>query len=292
MIFLIGSILFSAYLTLAFKLCERFNINLFQAIVINYLVCVGTGIALDGEMPFTKANLQSPWIGYAIAMGGLFIVLFNIIGFTAQRIGVAVASVGNKLSLIIPFLFSIILYQEQVTVLKMAGVLIALAAVWFTCLPAQKEATPDKRSSRKLLWLPAVLFIGSGLLDTLIKYAEHHFLNEGNKNAFIITGFATAFLIGVVVLAFQLVAGKARFKGNVILAGIAIGVPNYFSMWFLVKVLKEYSTNSTAIIPINNMGIVLVSTVAAGFLFKEKLSLLNRVGILLAITAIALIAFG
>ena len=39
------------------------------------------------------------------------------------------------------------------------------------------------------------------------------------------------------------------------------------------------------------MGIVLFSAVAAWLLFKEKLSLINWVGIVLSIVAIALIAF-
>ncbi len=292
MIFLAGSIFFSAYLTLAFKMCGRYKVNLFQAIVVNYLACVCTGCVLSGAIPFTKANLQSNWIGFAVAMGVLFIILFNIIGFTAQRMGVAVASVANKLSLVIPFVFSVWLYHEAATPLKIAGIVVALAAVLLTCYRPSTASSGSGKFNLNLLLLPALLFLGSGLLDTLIKYAEFHFLNEGNKNAFIIIGFSVAFLLGLVVLLLQLLRGKAVLEPRAVLAGLLIGIPNYFSMWFLVKVLKEYSSNSSAIIPINNMGIVLVSTVAAGFLFKEKLSILNRLGILLAMAAIALIAFG
>jgi uncharacterized membrane protein len=69
-------------------------------------------------------------------------------------------------------------------------------------------------------------------------------------------------------------------------------VPNYFSIWCLVHVLKQYQGNSSAIIPINNMGIVLFSAVAAWVLFKEQLTTINWLGIVLALGAIALIAFG
>ncbi|MGN6494414.1 MAG: hypothetical protein ACTHLE_20650, partial [Agriterribacter sp.] len=61
-------------------------------------------------------------------------------------------------------------------------------------------------------------------------------------------------------------------------------------IWCLVKVLKDYSSNSSAIIPINNIGIVLTSAVVAWLLFKEKLSAINWMGILLAVIAIALIS--
>ena len=59
-----------------------------------------------------------------------------------------------------------------------------------------------------------------------------------------------------------------------------------------MRVLKLYSANSSAIIPINNMGIVLFSAVAALIFFREKLSVLNWTGIALSLGAIALIAFG
>jgi drug/metabolite transporter (DMT)-like permease len=293
MYFLAGSIILSSYLTLAFKVCERYRINLFQAIVFNYLTCVITGSIVNGAFAFTATNLQSNWMGWALAMGLLFIILFNIIGFTAQKIGVAVASVANKLSLVIPFLFSIYLYNEKATWLKIAGIVVALAAVILTCYPAKKSGQEQtKKTGNLLLILPVVLFFGSGILDTLIKYAEQNYLNEGNKNAYLITCFATAFVIGFIILLVQLVLKKTTLQPKAIFAGILIGIPNYFSIWCLVRVLGNYSGNSSAIIPINNMGIVLFSSVMAWLLFKEKLSVINWLGIALAIGAIALIAFG
>jgi uncharacterized membrane protein len=59
-----------------------------------------------------------------------------------------------------------------------------------------------------------------------------------------------------------------------------------------MRVLKKFSNNSSAIIPINNMGIVLFSAVMAWMIFKERLSIINWVGIALALGAIALIAYG
>jgi uncharacterized membrane protein len=90
----------------------------------------------------------------------------------------------------------------------------------------------------------------------------------------------------------QFVTGKKQFSPKALLAGIIIGIPNYFSIWFLGRVITEYKGNSSAIIPVNNMGIVLFSAIAAWLLFKEKLSFLNWMGIVLSVAAIALIAYG
>ncbi len=294
MIYLLGSILLTSYLTISFKILERFDIPIIQAIVVNYFTCVITGSIVNGSLPVDKTTMHQPWLLWSLILGSMFIILFNVFGFTTQKLGVAVSSVANKLSLVIPFVFSIYLYNEEWTWIKMVGILLALLAVIFTCYPSsQKEATTSRKLNKaQYFLLPIVLFAGSGLMDTIIKYVEQTHLNESNYNDFLIAAFVTAGLIGFLIMSILLVTGKIKFDSRSILAGIAIGIPNYFSIWFLVNVLKQYKGNSSAIIPINNMGIVLLSSFLAWLMFKEKLSLINRVGIILALGAIALIAFG
>jgi len=290
MLLLIGSIVLTSYLTLSFKITGRLNINTFQAIVFNYFSCVVTGSLFNGYFPVNSTNLQQPWFPWALLMGVMFITIFNVVGFTTQQLGVAVASVANKLSLVIPFIFSIYLYNEPVTLLKVLGIIMALMAVYLTVKPGGK--INRRHSNTWLLVLPILLFAGSGLLDTLIKYTEQRFLNDTNSNDFLITAFTSAGIIGILILLTGIIMRRIRFEYKAVLAGIAIGVPNYFSIWCLVMALKKYAGNSSSLIPINNMGIVLFSAVAAWALFREKLSLYNWAGILLSVAAIALIAFG
>jgi drug/metabolite transporter (DMT)-like permease len=293
MIYLFGSILFSSYLTLSFKVLQRLRINTLQAIVFNYIACVCTGSIVNGSFPINKENIAAPWFIWALLMGAMFISIFNVIGFTTQKLGVAVASVANKLSMVIPFVFSIYLYHESSTVLKIAGIVIALIAVVLTCYPSEKN-NESNHSKKLLLLLPILLFVSSGLLDTLIVYVKNNFFikPEDNFNIFLITAFSVAATIGFLILVMQVATGKQSFSLRAVLAGIIIGVPNYFSIWCLGKVITAYQGNSSAIIPMNNMGIVLFSAVAAWLLFKEKLSFINWMGIILAIAAIALIAYG
>ena len=293
MLYLIGSIVLTSYLTLSFKAVERFNIPVLQAIVFNYVFCVVTGSVVNGSFPISNATPAQPWFPWAMLMGGIFFSLFNVIGFTTQKIGVAVASVANKLSLVIPFVASIYLYDEPSTVLKVAGIVLALVSVFLTCLPSHGETASHKHLSRTLLIaLPLIIFVGSGALDTMIKYVEQAFINETNNNEYLITSFASAATFGLLTLAFLVISSRAKFDPRSIVAGLLIGVPNYFSIWCLVHVLKLYEGRSSAIIPINNMGIVLFSSVVAWLLFKEHLTRINWMGILLSLGAIALIAFG
>lgn len=292
MLFLIGSIILSSWLVLSFKILERFNIPLLQAIVVNYWVCVITGSIFNGASPFTSSLVHESWIGWALIMGATFIALFNLIGFTTQQMGVSVVSVANKLSLVIPFLFSLYLYNEKATALKILGVVVALGAVALTCWPSGNTEPSGKKFTRGLILLPVVIFAGSGLLDTMIKYVETTHLNESNKNNYLISAFAVAAIIGLILMGYQLLVKKQKFDKRAIWGGIMIGVPNYFSIWCLVMVLKEYAANSSMIIPVNNMGIVLFSTLIAWLVFREHLSKTNWLGIILSLGAIALIAYG
>ena len=291
MLYLIGSIIFSSWLTLSFKVVEKFGINNLQVIVFNYVTCVITGSIVNGNFPINRSTWSEKWFPWALVMGTIFILLFNIVAVTTQKSGVAVASVAYKLSLVIPFLFSLYLYNEENTVLKTVGIITALAAVVLTCYKPSTSSVPN--SSRFLIWLlPAILFIGSGLLDTMIKYVEQSFLTGANNDYYLITAFLAAATVGVITLAILVAKKKQTLSWKAVVGGIAIGVPNYFSIWCLMRVLKIYGSNSSAIIPINNMGIVLFSAVIAFIFFREKLSLLNWTGIALSLGAIALIAFG
>jgi len=201
--------------------------------------------------------------------------------------------VANKLSLIIPVILSVYLYEETVAGWKLAGVLLALFAVVLTCYPSKKADAAKDVSVRKWVYiLPFVLFVGSGLLDALINHVQKQYVTEENKNAYLISGFLSAAVIGSLLLLFQYVSGRQKFDFKNLLAGILIGIPNYFSIWCLVRFLKNSPWQSSASIPVNNMGIVLFSSVVAWLVFKEKLSKINWLGIVLSLMAIYLIAFG
>jgi drug/metabolite transporter (DMT)-like permease len=297
LLFLIASIILTAWLTISFKIIARLGINNLQAIVYNYMVCVITGSIVNGSFPVNASLVQQTWLPWALVMGCGFISLFNLAAFTVQKIGVAVATVAYKLSLVIPFVFSIYLYHEKATALKIAGVALALLAVWFTTRPSGKVLTGvEGKKGKKVSWLlwamPLLLFVGSGLLDTMIKYVEQAFLNPDNQDAYLITAFCVAASVGMIILLYLFITGRQQFSGRAVLAGIGIGVPNYFSIWCLLGALKGYAGNSSAIIPINNMGIVLFTAVVAWLIFKEKLSATNWLGIVLSLAAIALIAYG
>lgn len=292
MIYLIGSIVLTSYLTLSFKACEKYRVNVFQAIVFNYITCVITGSLVNGSFPVHASNIAMPWFKWSCIMGAMFVSIFNVVALTAQKNGVAVASVANKLSLIIPVILSVYLYNETVAGWKAIGVVLALVAVVFTCYTKRTNDETQGKQTFMLYMLPLILFLSSGLLDALINHVQLTYVTKENNNDYLVSSFFSAACIGSFVLLVQLVRKKQQFQWKNLFAGVLIGVPNYFSIWCLVHFLKQSPWQTSASIPVNNMGIVLFSAVAAWILFKERLSAINWLGILLSLPAIYLIAFG
>lgn len=294
MIFLLLSILLSAYISVVFVVFNKFKINLFQAIVVNYGICVLTGSFAMGEFPITLQTLAQPIFSWAMVMGFLFISVFNVIAISSIKVGVTITQTANKLSLVIPVAFSFFMYNEEITWVKMLGILLALLAVVFVSSKGTKKASQEaQRKFSRHVFLPIILFIGSGIIDTLTKFVQVNYLKDAaSSNTYLIAGFLVAFLIGFVVLMFRIITNRTQWQMKSLIAGIVLGVPNYFSIYFLIKALQSPLLSSSAMIPINNIGILFTVGLVGIFLFKEKLSRSNYIGLMLTIISIILIYVG
>ena len=285
MIYLVLSIIISSLLFVIFKLFDVFKINTLQAIVVNYVIALSFGLATSNTSVSIIEIPKQSWFLGAFCLGFLFISIFNIMGITAQRNGLSVASVAGKMSVVIPIIFGIIVYNEGVGFVKIIGILLALVAVYLSS--AKSDTNPVKF---KNLLFPLLLFVGSGVLDTGLKYVETTSVSEGEEPMFLATIFGCAFILGIFVVITQMINGKFKFQWKNILGGIVLGVPNYYSMEFLLKAFKTDIESST-LFTINNVGIVILTTVFALLFFKEKLIKKNVIGIALAVISILLVSF-
>ena len=54
----------------------------------------------------------------------------------------------------------------------------------------------------------------------------------------------------------QLFKGIFKFELKTVFGGIALGIPNYFSVYFLVRALRSDLWDSSGIFTVNNVGVV------------------------------------
>jgi len=285
MIYLFISICISSFLFVIFKLFDVLKINTLQAIVFNYFVAAILGFFLSDISVSVQEIPSQPWFLGAFLLGFLFIAVFNVMALTSQKNGLSVASVSSKMSVVIAIIFGVWYYNESLGYIKVIGILLALVAVYLTSVKEKKEIV-QKRIS---LLLPLLLFFGSGAIDTSLKYVETAYVQEGGVPLFSATIFACAFILGIIILIIQKVKGKFIFKFKNILGGILLGVPNYFSIVYLLKALSTEGMESSTAFTLNNVGVVILSTLFGLLIFKEKLILKNWIGIVIAIASILMV---
>lgn len=285
MIYLILSIIISTSLFVIFKYFDVYKIDTLKAIVVNYLVAFTLGFVL-AEIDFSLAELPNQkWFFGAMILGVLFIFIFFVMALTAQRNGVSVVSVAGKMSVVIPIIFGVVLYNESLSAIKIIGIVLAIVAVY---LASVKDDL--KKHEKAGLLLPVILFLGSGAIDTTLKYVEINFVKENEVAVFSGSLFGFAAFFGLIILLVKTIKKREPFGLKNVIAGIVLGIPNYYSIVFLIKALQTKGIESSTLFTINNVGIVVVSTLIGLLIFKESFSLKNKIGIALAITGIILVA--
>ena len=274
---------------LCFRQFKAYGLNTFQAIVFNYITCVGTGIIFLGDSTLLmEINYNKPWVIIGIVLGLIFISTFYLMALTTQRFSMTVSSIASKMSLIIPVIISLLILKVQskeYTVFNYFGMFMAIPAIVMSSF--KKRGVEGSDFTGLAILLPIAVFLLGGLIDSSINYTSYHYLSEAVEPIFPIVIFSSAAFIGIISM---MVSGQRITLGNFI-GGAILGAINYFSIYFLIRTLSYFNNDGAVVYPMLNVGIILLSAFVSILIFKEKLSRLNQTGLLLAILSIVLLSF-
>ncbi|GAA4417870.1 hypothetical protein GCM10023187_50690 [Nibrella viscosa] len=293
MFYLIISILLSVVLLLNFRLFPRYGVNTFQAIVFNYPVCFLTGyLLMPAGQSFTLDGSQT-WTWLALGLGVGFIITFILSGESTQRMGITVTSLANNLSLVVPVCFSLFVFRvggKTFDGLNYLGLVLALVAVALSTFRKDKGVQGRKRGMNVLL--PIAVFLLYGATNTLINYMNIRYIPSADKTVVVtLVMVLGAIMAGLLMLAVRLVQGKEKLEVRSLTAALTLGVPNFLSFYTLLLALSAFGGNGAFVYPLYNIGVILVAALTAALFFHERLSTANKIGLALAVMAIALISW-
>lgn len=283
MFYLFSALLFSTLIFVSFKLFERFKISILPAITVSYFFSTLLGYLMN---PFGFESIGfsvESWLGMAIATGASFILTFFVFGLSTQKVGVSLTVVASKMSVVISVAVGLLLLSEPSSWLKIAGILLALVAFWLTNKREGKFSL-----DKKYFVLPFLIFIGSGINDSLMKLSGEYYPDRNADNYLVIT-FFTAFVIGFSIFMFQCFSKKCSLYPRDFIAGFILSIFNWFSTIFFIRGL--FVLPISVFIPVFNASIVVLATGIGSLIFKEKLTKVNFLGILIAVISIFIIAF-
>lgn len=292
MIYLLLSILSSASLFVIFKVVDRYGIKNFDIIIINYIVASVLGFSISSYSSNVFPLYANPWFPYAVIIGILFVIGFVLIGLSSQKVGIAITTVASKMSVVIPITFSLFYDPyDQITTLKISGIVLALLAVFLT---VYRKRTID--FDPRYLYLPAILFLGMGVIDSVIKLAQFKHIDNDISTLFSAVLFTVAAITGITTNLIRRNSFRTLFNSGTLLWGSLLGLGNYGSIWFLILALNSKTEENipldgSAVFGINNIGIVGLSVILGLMVFREKLTRINWMGIAFSLAAIYILSY-
>jgi drug/metabolite transporter (DMT)-like permease len=288
MIWLLLCAVLTATFFLLFKTFPKFEINTLQAIVFNYITCVIIGLIINQNAHFLSIKQNPNILFFAAIVGIMFLSIFFLMAKASQEISVASSTTMAKISMLIPISFTFILNPKEtqsISLQLITGILFGIISL-FLIVKSPKTETQNPANSKNL-WILLAIFFGSGIIDTLLNYATSSYKISNFSSIFPMLCFGFASIAGSLTLIIK----KSKFEIKNLVAGIILGIPNYFSIYTLLKGLDYYQGNGALAFPIVHISSILLSVLSAGIIFREKLHKINYLGVLFAVLAVLLLCF-
>lgn len=278
MLFLILSIICSVTVGVIFKVARKYSISFTQVVAWNYVfACILCFVSFKPDL--NTIDSTAPWSLY-VTIGVLLPSIFLFLVESIKHMGIVKTDAAQRLSLFIPILASWLLFKEEFSILKISAFVVAIPAL-LLILTKNTENTKNK-------WgYPAIVLIGFGMIDILFKQIATYTSLPYTSSLFVILGIAMTIMITAV--SYEVVFKKVKISIHNILIGGLVGIFNFGNILFYLKAHQEFSKSPSTVFAGMNMGVIIIGSLVGVLIFKEKLSKMNFIGLILALIAIVLI---
>lgn len=255
--YLLLAVFASSMISILMRMSTGKTTGHYSMLCANYLVC---GILGALYSDFSLLATQTAGLGFTVGISALYgaVLLAGLVLLQrSTRInGIVLSSLFTKLGLLVPFVVSILFFQEVPTVLQIAGFCVAVAAI----LIFNVEKDGNSRFGFGLI----LLLLACGSSDAVVKIFES--LGPQSLSChFLCFSFSVAFVLclGLVLLKKERPDGMGLFYGSM------IGVVNFFSSKFILGALTQIP--AVVVFPTYSVATMLVVTLCGVLFFKERL---------------------
>lgn len=267
----------STAITLIMRFSDRKTSNNMAMFMANYAVCSFLSYFYMGGIPVFPAESGAQFALFLGFLSGvLYLVSFLFMQWNMIQNGVVATTTFNRLGVIVPTIMAIIVFKEAPKAVQIIGVLVAIAAI--VMMQFEKE---DTEKADKKIWLIAMLLL-SGFTESLTNIFD----KMGNpvlKDNYLLYTFFVALICATLLTLRE----RKKISGWDLFFGFIIGVPNYFSSYFMFEALK--TVPAVIAYPVSSVGTILAICVGSVILFKEKVSSRKKMALVLVMAAMALL---
>jgi len=286
MAFLLFAAICSVLVSVLLKLARRFEVDVGQAIAWNYVVATAASAWVFAPAPQALHAATTAWPAL-LGLGLLLPTIFLALAASVRHAGIVRSDVAQRLSLLISLLAAFVLFGEPLSATKGAGMAAGFVALVGLVWRAPARAVGTDGAAR---WTyPLLVFLGFGVIDVLFKRVASAGVPLG---AALLTMFALALLVSLLLQGWRLARGQARLGGCSLSAGLLLGLLNFANILFYLRAHQALPGRPALVFAGMNLGVVALGALAGLVVFRERLSRVNLAGLGLAVLAIALLARG
>lgn len=233
---------------------------------------------------------------FTLLLGILFGVVTAIQFFTLMKAmdsgPFSYTAVINSLSTLIPTLSGYFIWHENISNIKIIGIVLMVVCLVFSVDFNQKQ----KKASLKWLFYCAVTFFSTGFIGVMQKWHQSS-PYKSELDSFLIIAFLVSILCSLAALLITKPThvesestektGKALkialVLGLMAISGVCVAINNKFNL-YLSGVM-----DSAVFFPIVNGGGLILTSIAAFIIFKEKLSRNQWFGLIIGIISVIML---
>lgn len=287
MVFLIFAIICSSAIPVLFKALGRWGLDVRVVVTCNYLICAICGALLAGHTYWWPAESRIFMLGLAVVQGGFLAGNLFLLAYTSQTVSVALAAFSSRVAVAVPTAAAFFLFGDHLSAAKMAGIGLALVALYIVTVT---KATEQRPIGRRFL-LP-IVFVSYGLHFLFFKYVQAHYLTDHTFHVYLGQSFLFAFLLSLGPLFLGSRETKSSGTAQRRRAfgwGLLLGANNYLAIYLFIKTLSLPGWESSVIFPSFSFGVVLLSSVSAVILFHERLNRIQLSGLAVGLLSVVLL---
>lgn len=282
MTYILLAVAFSVAVSVLLKLARKYHIDIVQAVATNYVVAALLAVLLLGATPQAAIEAKATYAPLVL-LGVLLPAIFLVLARSVRAAGIVRTDVAQRLSLFLSLVAAFAFFGDTLTGTKSLGIALAFAAV--LCVLWRKGRGPAERGG----WLaPLAVFAGFGAIDICFKLVAQ-------AGAPFASALLASFMIAMVLCWIAVLARAATGAAPITLRslgfGALLGVANFANILFYVRGHQALPKDPSLVFASMNVGVVVLGTLVGAFGFKERLAIVNWLGIALAIGAIAVMAY-
>ncbi|HUH75376.1 MAG TPA: EamA family transporter [Chitinophagales bacterium] len=283
MLFVLISVICSVTVSVIIKLARRYSINVTQMIAWNYPVAVLLNYLFFKPKIEIQAINNDNWKIY-LFLGLLLPSIFLAIAASIRYTGIVRTEIAQRISILIPLIAAFLIFHENPTTQSIIGIAIGIVAV----LCSFNWKGDNKKEAGYKYWLyPLIIFFGMGLIDVLFKQVAQLETAYTTSIFFI---FLIALSVSFLYIFGRVISKKERLSLGSAIWGISLGLFNFGNILFYMKAHKAIPDNPSVVFTAMNIGVIALGALIGILIFREKLSKLNKIAILLAVLSILIIA--